>query len=78
MRAIVSRLTLLLDGLYTNVFRSLHAFGSRSSSYWITLEGVYPISADVDRLSDNVYRCFVYLFPATQTWVLALVMLSLT
>ncbi|OWZ79653.1 potassium ion transporter [Cryptococcus neoformans Tu401-1] len=29
-------------------------------------------------LLDHPRRCFVYLFPATQTWVLALVMLSLT
>ncbi|KAE8540063.1 hypothetical protein D1P53_004001 [Cryptococcus gattii VGV] len=29
-------------------------------------------------LLDHPRRCFVYLFPSTQTWVLALVMLSLT
>lgn len=37
-----------------------------------------PWFTGADKLSDKVFRCFVYLFPSTQTWVLALVMLTLT
>ncbi|OCF31127.1 potassium ion transporter [Kwoniella heveanensis BCC8398] len=36
------------------------------------------ISESLKFLLDHPRRCFVYLFPSTQTWVLCLVMLSLT
>ncbi|ODO12037.1 hypothetical protein I350_00821 [Cryptococcus amylolentus CBS 6273] len=47
-----------------------------------TLYKLVPVTSRIHEslkfLLDHPRRCFVYLFPATQTWVLALVMLGLT
>ena len=50
-----------------------------SSFCWTTPDGK-PISARPSKVSADrlVSRCFVYLFPSTQTWFLFLVMVTLT